>query len=415
MTPSEKIARTPTALSMFFIVVMVASVAFAATGEQLHENQEEPLCRDPGDQGGPNGTDNGTGDDNETGGNETGEEGNQTGSGNETGENGNQTGSGNETGGNGNQTGSGNETGGNGNQTGSGNETGGNGNQTGSGNETGGNGNQNDSGNETGGNGNQNGSGNETGGNGNQNGSGNETGGNGNQNGSGNETGGNGSGHQYEHGPDDAAAGHYSWNWSNNASREQLKNEWQEDKVNNSWRHRFRNEIQTGLENGTVIMEANIGKKDGTLTQEKNQYRNGSEMHVEKANGTAIRVRISAEFKEGKVIVLNIDDEALGIEDVGDVVVTFDGEAIEMGSIEEVLNAKGSKAKYVVALDENGAQFLVYIPHFSEHTIEITSVNSLETDDTKEDTLSASYILIIIGVVLFVGVFVYIIKSARRR
>ena len=384
MTPSENIARTKTALSMFFIVVMLVSVAFAATGEQSSENQEEPLCRDPGDNGGPNGTENGTGDDNETE-----ENGNQTDSGNETGENGNQTGSGNETGENGNQTGSGNETGGNGNQTGSGNETGGNGNQ--------------------------NGSGNETGENGNQNGSGNETGKNGNQNGSGNETGGNGSGHQYEHGPDDAGEGHYSWNWSDNGSRKQLEYEWQKDKANNSWRHRFRNEIQAGLENGTVIIEANIGKKDGNLSQEKNQYQNGSVMQVEQAEGNTIRVRISAEFKEGKVIVLNMEDEVLGIEDATDVVVTFDGEAIEMGSVDEIINAEGDEAKYVLALDENGAQFLVYIPHFSEHTIEIAAVNSLESEDAKEDTLSVSYILIIIGVMLLVGVFIYILRGVRRR
>ena len=299
MTPSEKITSTRTALSMFFIVVMVISVAFLATGESSIENQDKPLSRTPGDQGSGNGTEN------------------------EAGQN-------------------------------------------------------------------------------------NETGNDGNQTGQGDENGGNGSIHQHEHGPDDAGEGHYRWNWSDNASREQLEREWQKDKVNNSWRHRYRNEIRNGLDNGKIIIEANIGKKEGNLSHERSQCRNGTEMRIEEAEGNALRVRISAEFKEGKVIVLNIEDDVLELGDIDDLIVMFDDEAIEMGPIDEVINAEGSEPKYIVALDNDGAQFLVYIPHFSEHTIEIKS----GPDDTKEDTFTLFYLIIII---IIIGVLFYVYKTAKRR
>ncbi len=93
-----------------------------------------------------------------------------------------------------------------------------------------------------------------------------------------------------------------------------------------------------------------------------------------------------------------------------DVRVNFDGEPIEMGTSEEIVMAEWDEAKYVLALDSEGAHFLVYIPHFSEHTIEIESLSEM----AKENIITNSnYIAIGLAVLVFAGLLAFVFKKGR--
>ena len=276
----------------------------------------------------------------------------RSGAGNENGQ-GNGTGAGNENG-QGNGTGAGNETG-QGNGTGTGNETG-QGNGTGGGNETG--------------QGNVTGAGNETG-------QGKDNGGQ-NQNGDGENGGGN-----------------------------ENTNVWNEEE-SNGWKHKYREEIQNGVDNGTVIMETSFTIKNGNVVQENNHYQNGMKIELDDAKNNRVRVRVSADFEEGKVIVINVENEVLKFEELEDIKVYFDGEEIRMGKSEEVINATGDEAVFVVAMDSEGAQFLVYIPHFSEHIIEIESLFEQMGEKLFTNT---NYIVMVFGIIILIGLTGFIYKK----
>jgi len=214
---------------------------------------------------------------------------------------------------------------------------------------------------------------------------------------SGNGTG-NGSQNQYQ----GESAGGYQWGQSGNGSSQE-----------NQWQHKYRYQIQAGIENGSLPVETTLMKKDGNIVQENNHYMSGMQVQLESAEDNKVRVRVSAEFKEGKVLALNIDDEVLRFGEMDQLRVCFDGEPIELGSVDNIIEADGDESTYVVALDKGGAQFLVYIPSFSEHVIDIESLVEL----AKEKVFtSANFTVMAIGSVMLVGLggHVYRIGKARR-
>jgi hypothetical protein len=179
------------------------------------------------------------------------------------------------------------------------------------------------------------------------------------------------------------------------------------------WRHRYRNEIREGVENGTIIVESTLTKQDGTMIQENNHYHDGMELQLEKLERNRVRVRVSAEFHEGKVIALNVADEVLEFQDLEDLQVSFDGEPVEIGTIGEIIKAEGAEAKYIGALDKNGAQILFYIPHFSEHTIEIVSL----LEETSEELFSSTnYLVLAMGIIISIALagHIYTIGKGRK-
>ena len=90
--------------------------------------------------------------------------------------------------------------------------------------------------------------------------------------------------------------------------------------------------------------------------------------------------------------------------------VSFDGERMGMGSIGEVLEANGSSPKYIVALDSNGTQFLIYIPHFSEHLIEI---ESLKEHIVEKVLSSENYMVMAFALLIFLALISYVYKRGK--
>jgi len=174
----------------------------------------------------------------------------------------------------------------------------------------------------------------------------------------------------------------------------------------------YRAEIWQGVENGTVIMETTLTKNGDQIVKENDHYHSGMWLNLEEAKVNKVRVKVSAEFNEGKVVVINIDVDILKFTKLDDIKVSFDGETIEMGTTNEVLEAMGSNPQYVVALDSEGAQFLVYIPHFSEHIIEIESLVDLAE---KKIFSSTNYMVMAFAVLILICLSSYIYKIGKGR
>ncbi len=73
------------------------------------------------------------------------------------------------------------------------------------------------------------------------------------------------------------------------------------------WRYKYRNKIHEGIENKTIVKECNISKKTGKMYINSNEYQNGMTVEVKEQSQHKLQIKVSAEFKEGKILVLNYE------------------------------------------------------------------------------------------------------------
>ena len=125
------------------------------------------------------------------------------------------------------------------------------------------------------------------------------------------------------------------------------------------WRYQYRHQIQSGVENETVVMECNLSAKNGQTYVYNHEYQKGMAVEVSEQNKNKLEIKVSAEFKEGKVLVLNVEKNAFEVKNSQKVIVKFDGKEIPEGDIEDVVMGNGTQAKYAKALGEDGGQYIV--------------------------------------------------------
>jgi hypothetical protein len=113
------------------------------------------------------------------------------------------------------------------------------------------------------------------------------------------------------------------------------------------------------------------------------EYQKGMDVEIDEQSQNMIQVRVQAEFKEGKVLVLNIENNAFKVESANQIRIRFDNQDINQGSVDDVLDGEGNIAQYSMSVGETGGQYLVYIPHFSEHTITIEALNGIESEKVQ--------------------------------
>ncbi len=179
-----------------------------------------------------------------------------------------------------------------------------------------------------------------------------------------------------------------------------------------TWRHKFRNEINQSIENGSLVMEATFQIRNRQMVQENNHYQYGMELELDEATSKRIKVRVRAEFQKGKLIVMNVGHNVLNFGEPGECNVYFDGNKIQQGTLGEVLNENGTQAKYIAAFGDGGAQFLVYIPHFSVHIIEIESL----LEQVKEELFTGTnFVVMGIGIVTLIGLSGHVYKIGKSR
>jgi len=147
--------------------------------------------------------------------------------------------------------------------------------------------------------------------------------------------------------------------------------------------------------------------------------------------GNKIEMEVSSTSEHGKTVMINVDnivfpnlDEAVK---QGRAAVLFDNQVVKQADdyadILDTTNDNG--AEYLVLLGANGAQVLVSIPHFSDHTVTVASVptaaivpaaapSSLDSDSKNitppQSTAPAAapsplWVMLISGVLLMIGVF----------
>jgi hypothetical protein len=163
--------------------------------------------------------------------------------------------------------------------------------------------------------------------------------------------------------------------------------------------------IEKGISELAIGASANIIQN----TLEASYYLQGLNIAIMDVSDFKIEVRISADFEEGTVIVLNIDKETFEITADDQIEVRLDGELVALAEPSVVLAKTGENPLYFIGIGTSGVQLILYIPHFSERilTIEKLAERGIELS-TKPSKLTESMIVVVaIGIAIVVAIVIY--------
>jgi|GEM_PF-3473427 len=124
---------------------------------------------------------------------------------------------------------------------------------------------------------------------------------------------------------------------------------------------------------GKVGADVFLTEQNGFMLDDIVPYRADIGVNVQEMAQNRIRLRISGEG-EGTVFAVMLENTEMNAERLQ---VKFDGENAQKVSIEEIFGSSDGEPKYTVTTDDYGNNVLyVYVPHFSEHELEIFSNDS---------------------------------------
>jgi len=132
------------------------------------------------------------------------------------------------------------------------------------------------------------------------------------------------------------------------------------------------------------------GKMGGQLIISGNNhdfinYTYGFKAQLKMNKDNHIQVEVQAQSHEGKVLMLTIDKNDIQYDSNHTIIVKIDGQKLKMDSSIGVFDG-GSGGKYAIVNSSNELTVIVYIPHFSEHSIDIESVAVAPSQGGSEGT-----------------------------
>ena len=161
--------------------------------------------------------------------------------------------------------------------------------------------------------------------------------------------------------------------------------------------------IIKAISEGRVGGEIRVGKYvDFT------NYTYGFHAKIQNMEKDRLKITVDSENHEGKVLMINVNKSDLQYDSSHKIVVKLDGNELRMTSENDVL-AGGSEGKYAVIDNGNSVMILVYVPHFSEHTVDVES----QSTSPIEVMGNPMYMGIIIAVVVIIIVAVVAIMKRR--
>jgi len=165
------------------------------------------------------------------------------------------------------------------------------------------------------------------------------------------------------------------------------------------------------ISEGRVAGEMSLLIKDGLASYDAMEYGSGFSMQLVSAERNRVQLKVESQEHAGKVIVLNVDQGSLD-SSKGEFTVQLDGADVRVTTNPlEVLYAEGSEVSDAVCCvieSEGTNQILVYIPSFSVHVLDLTSLGPMDA------LLSGMGIAAILGAVAIVGVAGIILFKRRR-
>jgi hypothetical protein len=150
--------------------------------------------------------------------------------------------------------------------------------------------------------------------------------------------------------------------------------------------------------------------------QEVTNFRlSGIEIELISVSKTLIKFLIRGNAESGKVVILDIHkDYEFKLDNSDSVMVNFNDNPLQHGSFSSVLSAEGDTAQYCISLGNDGIKILIYIPHFSEHTVTIEKVQNNAGKPSSGNIPWSSVAILMIGIILIICILA-IIQLIRKK
>jgi len=148
---------------------------------------------------------------------------------------------------------------------------------------------------------------------------------------------------------------------------------WTED-----WDYEDRGLIEAAIEEGVVAAVGYLFAEEGEMQwSDANYYEDPTfSMEFKDVNDQYIEIEVDSAIPTGRIVSVNMNDAALDVSDIDELLVKLDGAEIEAYDTLEDLTeiVGGQEAGYYVLIGDNGNTVFVYVPHFSVHTITLESI-----------------------------------------
>lgn len=171
--------------------------------------------------------------------------------------------------------------------------------------------------------------------------------------------------------------------------------------------------VQTAIANGKVAGELSMIVRNGSAMFDLLQYQTGFKLEIQQAGENHVRLSASSEDHGGRVAIINLDQGTFDTRMDNDIIVTMDGKVIRQSQNPlEVLSNSGSQegdAVYCIERNQNGSQIMIYVPSFSTHVLDISSVSPLAS------VLSVTGLIAFLGAIATVGVATYLLFGRKGK
>ncbi len=135
--------------------------------------------------------------------------------------------------------------------------------------------------------------------------------------------------------------------------------------------------ISNGVSKGKISSEMIINYNN-TIENTIMYYNSSVSMNINKINNTNIIINISSNDKSGTLILFYLSKNIINSNNF---YIKFDNEDSEYTTMKNIMNVTSTNVSYYTYLNDNSYTYiLVYIPHFSNHTIDITDVKPVKNN-----------------------------------
>jgi hypothetical protein len=144
--------------------------------------------------------------------------------------------------------------------------------------------------------------------------------------------------------------------------------------------HRIQEMVQNKIFEGRIIAEISVVLNETYMYNWVCYQQGARNVNISSMKRNMMELHIQAEFNEGKIIIINIDNETVKTSKPEEITVTFDGTKVKQSTSAEALLSLPSTEQspsYWLTSGDEGLQMLFYIPHFSDHVIAITWVEQI--------------------------------------
>jgi hypothetical protein len=131
-------------------------------------------------------------------------------------------------------------------------------------------------------------------------------------------------------------------------------------------------ELNQAILNHRIAAQLILNQQNGTLANMSIFYNSSVHMVLVNSVSGKVVVKVSSLQHEGTNLAIFVSNKVLS--NSSKIYVSFDGKSVALSTVNNTINVTSSTTAYYATINEsNGVLVLIHVPHFSNHTIEISS------------------------------------------